>query len=146
MRKAEIACYKQFHLSAQCFPQLYIFSVSKCGTVWLWVKQYWERQIFKTLWEKEKLQEKPAFSPFFYIFYNLSHNQFQFSCHIYFIICKINVFLLNWSREGYPSPPFHRVWPLSPTRWHGKHTFLSCLVTLDTILTQLNFISRSHDI
>ena len=34
VRKGEIACYKQFLLFSQCFPQLYIFSVSKCGIVW----------------------------------------------------------------------------------------------------------------
>ena len=33
VRKGEIACYKQFFLFSQCFPQLYIFSVSKCGIV-----------------------------------------------------------------------------------------------------------------
>ena len=33
MRKGEIAFTKQFLLSAQCFPQLYIFSASKCGIV-----------------------------------------------------------------------------------------------------------------
>ena len=38
MRKAEIACYKQFLLFSQCFPQLYIISASKCGIVWQWVK------------------------------------------------------------------------------------------------------------
>ena len=38
MRKGEIACYKQFLLFLQCFPQLYIFSASKCGIVWEWVK------------------------------------------------------------------------------------------------------------
>ena len=31
MRKGEIACYKQFLLFSNCFPQLYIFSASKCG-------------------------------------------------------------------------------------------------------------------
>ena len=31
VRKGEIACYKQFLLFSQCFPQLYIFSASKCG-------------------------------------------------------------------------------------------------------------------
>ena len=31
LRKREIACKKQFLLFSQCFPQLYIFSVSKCG-------------------------------------------------------------------------------------------------------------------
>ena len=34
VRKGEIACYKQFLLSSQYFPQLYILSVSKfalCG-------------------------------------------------------------------------------------------------------------------
>ena len=30
VRKGEIACYKQFLLFSQCFPQLYIFS----GIVW----------------------------------------------------------------------------------------------------------------
>ena len=40
MRKGEIACYKQFLLFSQCFPQLYIFSVSKCGIVWLWVNNW----------------------------------------------------------------------------------------------------------
>ena len=38
MRKGEIACYKQFLLFSQCFPQLYIFSASKCGIVWQSVK------------------------------------------------------------------------------------------------------------
>ena len=33
-RKGEIACYKQFLLFSQCFPQLYIFSASKCSIVW----------------------------------------------------------------------------------------------------------------
>ena len=33
VRKGEIACYKQFHLLSQCFPQLYIFRASKCGIV-----------------------------------------------------------------------------------------------------------------
>ena len=34
MRKGEIACYKQFLLSSQCFPQLYISehqNVALCG-------------------------------------------------------------------------------------------------------------------
>ena len=31
VRKGEIACYKQFLLFSKCFPQLYIFSESKCG-------------------------------------------------------------------------------------------------------------------
>ena len=31
--KGEIACYKQFLLFSQCFQQLYIFRVSKCGIV-----------------------------------------------------------------------------------------------------------------
>ena len=34
VRKGEIACYKQFLLFTQCFPQQYIFSASKCGIVW----------------------------------------------------------------------------------------------------------------
>ena len=34
VRKGEIACYKQFLLFLQSFPQLYIFSVSNCGIVW----------------------------------------------------------------------------------------------------------------
>ena len=34
MRKGEIACEKQFLLYSQCFPQLYIFSVSRCRIVW----------------------------------------------------------------------------------------------------------------
>ena len=33
VRKGEIACYKQFLLFSQCFPQLYIFSASKCMAV-----------------------------------------------------------------------------------------------------------------
>ena len=39
VRKGEIACYKQFLLFSQCFPQLYIYSASRCGIVWEWVKQ-----------------------------------------------------------------------------------------------------------
>ena len=31
VRKGEIARYKQCLLFSKCFPQLYIFSVSKCG-------------------------------------------------------------------------------------------------------------------
>ena len=38
MRKEEIACHKQFLLFSQPFPQLYIFSASKCCSVWQWVK------------------------------------------------------------------------------------------------------------
>ena len=34
VRKGERACYKQFLIFSQCFPQLYLFSVSKCGIVW----------------------------------------------------------------------------------------------------------------
>ena len=33
LKKGEIACHKQFLLFLQCFPQLYIFSMSKCGIV-----------------------------------------------------------------------------------------------------------------
>ena len=38
VRKGEIAFYKQFLLFSQCFPQLYIFSASKCGIVWEWIR------------------------------------------------------------------------------------------------------------
>ena len=38
VRKGEIACYKQVLLFSQCFPQLFIFSASKYGIVWQWVK------------------------------------------------------------------------------------------------------------
>ena len=34
VRKGEIACYKQLLRFSQCFPQLYIFSASKCVIVW----------------------------------------------------------------------------------------------------------------
>ena len=34
VRKGEVACYKQFLLFSQCFPQLYVFSASKCGILW----------------------------------------------------------------------------------------------------------------
>ena len=34
VRKGEIACYKQFLLFSQCFPQLYTFSASKSSIVW----------------------------------------------------------------------------------------------------------------
>ena len=34
VRKREIACYKQFLLFSQCFPQLYILGASKCGILW----------------------------------------------------------------------------------------------------------------
>ena len=33
-RNGEIACSKQFLLFSQCFPQVYIFSASKCSIVW----------------------------------------------------------------------------------------------------------------
>ena len=38
MRKGEIACYSKFSFFSRCFPQLYIYSESKCGIVWQWVK------------------------------------------------------------------------------------------------------------
>ena len=31
VQKGEIACYKQFLLSSQCFPQLYIFGALNYG-------------------------------------------------------------------------------------------------------------------
>ena len=34
MGRGEIACHKQFLHFSQCFPQLYILSVSKFGIVW----------------------------------------------------------------------------------------------------------------
>ena len=34
LRNGKIACYKQFLLSSQSFPYLYIFSASKCDVVW----------------------------------------------------------------------------------------------------------------
>ena len=34
VRKGEVACYKQFILFSEVFPQLYIVSASKCGIVW----------------------------------------------------------------------------------------------------------------
>ena len=34
LRKGKIACYKQFLLFSQCFPQLYIFNASNCDIVW----------------------------------------------------------------------------------------------------------------
>ena len=34
VRKGEIACYKQFLNFSQCFSQVYVYSVSKCGIVW----------------------------------------------------------------------------------------------------------------
>ena len=40
VKKGEIAYYKQFLLFSQCFPELYIFSASKCGIVWYWVKLF----------------------------------------------------------------------------------------------------------
>ena len=56
MRKGEIACNKQFLLFSQCFPQLYIFSASKCGIVWQWInnlqaeiaRQYSTNYVFTT--------------------------------------------------------------------------------------------------
>ena len=39
VREGEIACYKQFLHFSQCLVQLYIFSASKCGIVWQWVKK-----------------------------------------------------------------------------------------------------------
>ena len=34
VRKGEIACHNQFLLLSPCFPQLYFFSASECGTVY----------------------------------------------------------------------------------------------------------------
>ena len=38
VRKGEIAYYKQSLFFSQCFPQLYIFSASKCGNLCKWFK------------------------------------------------------------------------------------------------------------
>ena len=46
MRKGEIACYKQFLPFSQCFLQLFIFCVSKCGILWKWDKSPFERAWF----------------------------------------------------------------------------------------------------
>ena len=46
VRKGEIACHKQFLLFSQCFPQLYIFSTSKCGIVWKWVNHSSNKPLF----------------------------------------------------------------------------------------------------
>ena len=37
--KGEIAFYKQFLLFSQCFPQLYVFSESKCGLIFMVLKK-----------------------------------------------------------------------------------------------------------
>ena len=46
--------------------------------------------------------------------------------------------ILLWKSFFYDSDP------LSPARWHGKHTYVSSLGMLGT--TQLSFICRSHNI
>ena len=55
VRKGEIACYKQFLLFSQCFPQLYIFSASKCGivcgNVWCISTPLENHSIFSMLWQ-----------------------------------------------------------------------------------------------
>ena len=116
MRKGEIACYKQFLLFSQCFPHLYIYSVSKCwfcgyGFIhmqqWIFIsllrikktvgltlyhtipafKDPKKRKLLKTLWEKEKMLVTSIFS--------FSHNVFhppqiktQDNIHICFVVCK----------------------------------------------------------
>ena len=86
VRKGEIACYKQFLLFSLCFPQLYIFSASKSGIMWQWVKHSfvtysnsfpnkpWFLRVcstsyLKTLWENEKLLVMSNFSFSHSVFY-----------------------------------------------------------------------------
>ena len=49
LRKGEIACLKQFLLFLQRFPQLYIYSVSKCGSGLMTLC----RKVFKHLGKRE---------------------------------------------------------------------------------------------
>ena len=50
MRKGEIACYKQFLLLSQCFPQLCIFSESKCSIFWYGLKALQQDSFFSHHW------------------------------------------------------------------------------------------------
>ena len=49
VRNGEIACYKQFLRFSQCFPQLHIFSLPKCGIVWEWVNIYVNEALFNAI-------------------------------------------------------------------------------------------------
>ena len=54
MRKREIACYKQFFLFSQCFPQLYIVNKSENATLLLLVEMAEKRFLFQFLFCKIK--------------------------------------------------------------------------------------------
>ena len=69
VRKGEITCYKQFLLFSQCFPQLYIFSESKCGIMWYWINsltndKFVDMSKFKTFAsDKSKVVQTAEFVP-----------------------------------------------------------------------------------
>ena len=91
VRKGEIACYKQFLLFLQCFPQLCIFNVSKCGIVWKWVNTQFQALLTLKETAYENIVEKEIvvtiiFS-FSHIFYFQKDRSPQFS-NILFVVCK----------------------------------------------------------
>ena len=57
----EIACYEQFLLFPQCFQKACLPEASKGVIVWKWVNKLGNRQLLKTLWEKEKNTGKKQF-------------------------------------------------------------------------------------
>ena len=106
MENGEIAHFEQSHFFAKCFPKAFIFSVLK----WVYMEEaanlfphndtfwrVWERSLFKTLWEKEKLLVQ-AFSPFPTMFSTLSKTDISV-CYI----CRLQMFSI-WS-----GPKFCRV-------------------------------------
>ena len=44
VRKGEMACFKQFLLFSQCFPQLYIFSASNASLCSNGLKSFWKKE------------------------------------------------------------------------------------------------------
>ena len=76
-RKGEMACNKPFLLFSQCFPQLYIFSASKCGTVWLWVNE--QAQVLDMNQKKEGSQNGTWWNYATFVFSEMK-------IHVYFYI------------------------------------------------------------
>ena len=62
-------------------------AISAFPTVFL--KDFWERNLFKTLWEKEKMLVTSIFSFSHNVFYIIKdRNYHRHLCYIYFVVCK----------------------------------------------------------
>ena len=109
-----LSCKSKYHFEKRrewrfwafsTFPILYFMSQTCPKVCWNWqegvltlphnpsFQRPWNRWLLKTLWEKEKMLEKPAFSPFPTMFSTLPKPNFNFS--FTFILLSANALNLD---------------------------------------------------